>query len=160
VEQAADAAEISTTTGYRYLPNQRALILAAIPAADRVNVLPSDAPTDDPVRVDFVTLSRRRSCGPGKSGSNVEQKATKDNGDLRVERLCDFESTASESVDAAGEDTLPGSDDPPDNPQPRDADEVVLCSCDLQSPRPLGFARHQLSLQPNWFGASQENQDC
>ena len=52
----ADAAEISTTRGYRDLPNQRALILAAIPAADRASVLPSDAPTDDvAVRVDFVT---------------------------------------------------------------------------------------------------------
>jgi hypothetical protein len=35
VVQVADALEISRTTGYRYLPHQRALILAAIPAADR-----------------------------------------------------------------------------------------------------------------------------
>ena len=30
-------------------------------------------------------------------------------------------------------------------------DEVVLCSCDLQSLRPLGFARHQTILQPDWL---------
>lgn len=54
VEQAADAAGISRTTAYRYFPNQRALLLAAIPAIDRPGLLGPDAPGDVRARLDLV----------------------------------------------------------------------------------------------------------
>jgi Bacterial regulatory proteins, tetR family len=54
VEQAADAAGISRTTAYRYFPNQRALLLAAIPSIDRSSQLPDDAPEDAAQRLDLV----------------------------------------------------------------------------------------------------------
>jgi AcrR family transcriptional regulator len=54
VEQAADAADISRTTAYRYFPNQRHLLLAAIPAIDRPSLLDQDAPEDVHARLDLV----------------------------------------------------------------------------------------------------------
>ncbi|TQJ85466.1 TetR family transcriptional regulator [Streptomyces sp. SLBN-31] len=54
VEQAADAAGISRTTAYRYFPNQRELLLAAIPAVDRPTLLGQDAPDDVHTRLDLV----------------------------------------------------------------------------------------------------------
>lgn len=54
VEQAADAAGISRTTAYRYFPNQRALLLAAIPTIDRGSQLPENAPDDVGQRLDLV----------------------------------------------------------------------------------------------------------
>lgn len=54
VEQAADSAGISRTTAYRYFPNQRALLLAAIPAIDRTRQLADDAPQDVAQRLDLV----------------------------------------------------------------------------------------------------------
>ena len=54
VEQAADAAGVSRTTAYRYFPDQRALLLAAIPSIDRSSQLGADAPEDVPQRLDVV----------------------------------------------------------------------------------------------------------
>jgi AcrR family transcriptional regulator len=54
VEQAADAAGISRTTAYRYFPNQKELLLAAIPAIDRPSLLDEDAPDDVHARLDLV----------------------------------------------------------------------------------------------------------
>lgn len=54
VEQAADAAGISRTTAYRYFPNQRSLLLAAIPSIDRSSQLPDDAPDDVAQRLNLV----------------------------------------------------------------------------------------------------------
>jgi AcrR family transcriptional regulator len=54
VEQSADAAGISRTTAYRYFPNQRHLLLAAIPTIDRPSLLDQDAPDDVHARLDLV----------------------------------------------------------------------------------------------------------
>ncbi|MFJ9721685.1 TetR/AcrR family transcriptional regulator [Streptomyces sp. NPDC101209] len=54
VEQSADAAGISRTTAYRYFPNQRELLLAAIPAIDRPSLLGPDAPDDVRARLESV----------------------------------------------------------------------------------------------------------
>jgi AcrR family transcriptional regulator len=60
VEQAADAAGVSRTTAYRYFPNQRALVLAAIPSIDRSSVLGDDAPADVAARLDLVLREQTR----------------------------------------------------------------------------------------------------
>jgi AcrR family transcriptional regulator len=54
VEQAADAADVSRTTAYRYFPNQRALILATFPEVAATSLLPHDPPDDPPGRLDAV----------------------------------------------------------------------------------------------------------
>jgi AcrR family transcriptional regulator len=54
VEQSADAAGISRTTAYRYFPNQRHLLLAAMPTIDRPSLLDQDAPDDVHARLDLV----------------------------------------------------------------------------------------------------------
>ncbi|MEU9393198.1 TetR family transcriptional regulator [Streptomyces sp. NPDC048324] len=54
VEQSADAVGISRTTAYRYFPNQRELLLAAIPAIDRPSLLGQDAPDDVCARLEMV----------------------------------------------------------------------------------------------------------
>lgn len=55
VEDAAAAAGISRTTGYRYFPNQRELLIAAYPEIDdAASLLPADAPADPVVRLDLV----------------------------------------------------------------------------------------------------------
>jgi AcrR family transcriptional regulator len=54
VEQAADAAQISRTTAYRYFPNQRALIVATFPEVAATSLLPDAAPADPAERLDLV----------------------------------------------------------------------------------------------------------
>ncbi len=55
VEQAAQRAQVSRTTAYRYFPNQRALIVASYPQLDAVSLLGADAPADPAARLDLVT---------------------------------------------------------------------------------------------------------
>jgi AcrR family transcriptional regulator len=54
VEQAAEVADISRTTAYRYFPNQRALVVAAHPETEASSLLPPDAPEDPAARLDAV----------------------------------------------------------------------------------------------------------
>jgi AcrR family transcriptional regulator len=54
VEQAADAAEISRTTAYRYFPNQRSLLVAAHPVIEATSLLGPDPPTDPEDRLELV----------------------------------------------------------------------------------------------------------
>jgi AcrR family transcriptional regulator len=54
VEAAADAADISRTTAYRYFPNQRSLIAAAHPTTSTTSLLPSDASSDPEERLVIV----------------------------------------------------------------------------------------------------------
>ena len=51
VEQAADAADVSRTTAYRYFPNQRALIAATFPEVAADSLLPDSAPDDPAARL-------------------------------------------------------------------------------------------------------------
>jgi AcrR family transcriptional regulator len=55
VEQAAERAEVSTSTAYRYFPNQRALLVATYPEIDKQSLLGNDPPTDPVERLDIVT---------------------------------------------------------------------------------------------------------
>src|SRR3954447_14738969 len=55
VEQAADAAEISRTTAYRYFPNQRALLVATYPELDAPSLLDAQAPDEVGERLELVT---------------------------------------------------------------------------------------------------------
>ena len=55
VEQAAERADISRTTAYRYFPNQRALLISCYPELDAVSLLDADAPDDPVARLDLVT---------------------------------------------------------------------------------------------------------
>lgn len=52
VEDAAQRADISRTTAYRYFPNQRSLLLAAHPQISPDTLLPPDAPEDVEERLD------------------------------------------------------------------------------------------------------------
>jgi AcrR family transcriptional regulator len=54
VEQAADHAQISRTTAYRYFANQRALLIASYPELDATSLLDADAPADPVARLDAV----------------------------------------------------------------------------------------------------------
>lgn len=54
VEQAADRAEISRATAYRYFPNQRALLVASNPEVDAASLLAPDAPADPEARLDLL----------------------------------------------------------------------------------------------------------
>src|SRR5687768_16380046 len=55
VEEAAEAADISRTTAYRYFPNQAALLAAAHPETAQKSMLPPNAPADDvEARLDLV----------------------------------------------------------------------------------------------------------
>jgi AcrR family transcriptional regulator len=54
VEQAADAAEVSRTTAYRYFPNQRSLLVAAHPVIDAESLLGPDPPADAEERLALV----------------------------------------------------------------------------------------------------------
>lgn len=54
VEEAADAAEVSRTTAYRYFRNKRSLILAAHPEIGATSMLPADPPDDPADRLDAV----------------------------------------------------------------------------------------------------------
>jgi AcrR family transcriptional regulator len=52
VEQAADAAQVSRTTAYRYFANQRALIVATFPEITAASLLPDPPPEDPAARLD------------------------------------------------------------------------------------------------------------
>jgi AcrR family transcriptional regulator len=52
VEDAAEAAEISRATAYRYFPNQRALLVAAHPEIDAKTLLGDDPPRDPEERLE------------------------------------------------------------------------------------------------------------
>jgi AcrR family transcriptional regulator len=54
VEDAAERADISRTTAYRYFPNQRSLLLAAYPTIAPETLLPVDAPCDPRARLDVL----------------------------------------------------------------------------------------------------------
>ena len=55
VEQAADRANVSRTTAYRYFPNQRALVVATYPELATQSLLGESAPADPLARLDRVT---------------------------------------------------------------------------------------------------------
>ena len=61
VEAAAEAAEISRTTAYRYFPNQRALLIAAHPETAATTLLPDSPPDDAATRLDLVVDAFTRS---------------------------------------------------------------------------------------------------
>lgn len=54
VEDAAQAADISRTTAYRYFPNQRALLAAVRPEIERESLLPEPAPAGALDRLESV----------------------------------------------------------------------------------------------------------
>jgi AcrR family transcriptional regulator len=54
VEDAAQAADMSRTTAYRYFPNQRSLLAAVHPEIDATSLLPDPAPTDAQNRLKIV----------------------------------------------------------------------------------------------------------
>jgi AcrR family transcriptional regulator len=54
VEQAAEAAEVSRTTAYRYFPNQTALLVAAYPDLAATSLLGPEPPDDVLARLDEV----------------------------------------------------------------------------------------------------------
>jgi AcrR family transcriptional regulator len=60
VEQAAVAAGVSRTVGYRYFRNQEALILGAHPQTQEPSLLPADAPDDPARRLDVVLTEHLR----------------------------------------------------------------------------------------------------
>jgi len=51
VEEAADAADVSRTTAYRYFPNQRALLVAIFPQIEVSSLLGPNAPQDPEERL-------------------------------------------------------------------------------------------------------------
>lgn len=55
VEQAAERAQVSRTTAYRYFPNQRALLIASYPELDAVSLLDDEAPEDAAARLELIT---------------------------------------------------------------------------------------------------------
>ena len=55
VERAADRAEISRTTAYRYFPNQRALVVATYPEIESSSLLGDDPPAEPEARLDAAT---------------------------------------------------------------------------------------------------------
>jgi AcrR family transcriptional regulator len=55
VEQAAERAEISASTAYRYFPNRRTLLAATYPVIDADSLLGSDPPADPIQRLELVT---------------------------------------------------------------------------------------------------------
>jgi AcrR family transcriptional regulator len=60
VEEAADAADISRATAYRYFPNQNALVLATFPEVEHESLLPEHAPPDPVERLKIVTAALAR----------------------------------------------------------------------------------------------------
>ena len=54
VEEAAQAADVSRTTAYRYFPNQTALLVAAHPEVAAVSLLGPEPPADATARLDEV----------------------------------------------------------------------------------------------------------
>ncbi|MFF2549529.1 TetR/AcrR family transcriptional regulator [Nocardia sp. NPDC058058] len=59
VEDAAQAADISRTTAYRYFPNQRTLLAAVRPEIEQRSLLPDPAPGEVRARLELVM----RECG-------------------------------------------------------------------------------------------------
>ncbi len=55
VERAAERAEISRTTAYRYFPNQRALLVASYPQLEAPSLLGNHASNEPVARLDEVT---------------------------------------------------------------------------------------------------------
>src|SRR5579875_2917133 len=55
VEQAADRAEVSRTTAYRYFPNQRALLVATYPEIEASSQLGDEPPSDPLERLELAT---------------------------------------------------------------------------------------------------------
>jgi AcrR family transcriptional regulator len=55
VEQAADRADVSRTTAYRYFANRRDLLLAVYPEIESASLLGPGAPEDPVARLDVVT---------------------------------------------------------------------------------------------------------
>jgi AcrR family transcriptional regulator len=55
VEQAADRAEVSRTTAYRYFPNRQALLRAVYPDITVSSFLGDDPPDDPAERIELVT---------------------------------------------------------------------------------------------------------
>ena len=55
VEQAADRAEISRTTAYRYFPNQRAMLAATYPHIEMTSLLGDDPPGEPADRLELTT---------------------------------------------------------------------------------------------------------
>jgi AcrR family transcriptional regulator len=60
VEQAADAAQVSRTTAYRYFANQRALIVATFPEITAPSLLPDPPPEDPAARLDAAAEALAR----------------------------------------------------------------------------------------------------
>jgi AcrR family transcriptional regulator len=54
VEQAADRAEVSRTTAYRYFPNRRSLIAATYPELESSSLLGENPPSDATSRLELV----------------------------------------------------------------------------------------------------------
>jgi AcrR family transcriptional regulator len=54
VERAADRAQVSRTTAYRYFPNHRSLIAATYPDLDSPSLLGENPPSDAPSRLELV----------------------------------------------------------------------------------------------------------
>src|ERR1700712_3486359 len=52
VAEAAEAADVSRTTAYRYFPTQRSLLLAAHPEVAATSMLPAEAGSDPEVRLE------------------------------------------------------------------------------------------------------------
>jgi AcrR family transcriptional regulator len=57
IEDAAENAEISRTTAYRYFPNQRTLLAAAHPETAATSLLPENPPTDPAERLAAVVAT-------------------------------------------------------------------------------------------------------
>lgn len=60
VEQAAEAAEVSRATAYRYFPNQRALLTAVFPEVASPSLLPPSPPKEPDARLDAVVAELGR----------------------------------------------------------------------------------------------------
>ena len=60
VEAAAEQAQVSRATAYRYFPTQQALLLAAYPEIARTSVLGDDPPTDLDARFELVFAEMAR----------------------------------------------------------------------------------------------------
>ena len=71
VEEAAEAADVSRATAYRYFPNQRVLLVAAHPEIEAVSLLGEDPPADPRERLDRTIAGadpahdRHRARAPG-----------------------------------------------------------------------------------------------
>lgn len=87
VEQAADRAQISRTTAYRYFPNRRALLLALIPAFDTASLLDDDAPRDPTQRLERVIERLTRQVVDYEPELRAQLRLSLDPGTVDPERL-------------------------------------------------------------------------